>query len=95
MLPSAVIYQDKGLYHDWFDAGDDYADKTAIFAQSDEDFTPNVVMKLDGILRMRGAFAVYLCGAKAVQQQHHVHTPAANDLATRWLEDYGYFIFES
>ena len=29
MLPPKAIYQGKGLYRGWFDAGDDYADQIA------------------------------------------------------------------
>ena len=41
MLPPMVIFQGKGLYRGWFDADDDYADQTAIFAHSDKGFTTN------------------------------------------------------
>ena len=41
MLPPMVVFQGKGLYRGWFDAGDDYADQTAIFAHSDKGFTTN------------------------------------------------------
>ena len=41
MLPPTVIYQGKGIYRGWFDADDDYADRTAIFAHSDKGFTTN------------------------------------------------------
>ena len=41
MLPPMVIFQGKGLYRDWFDADDDYADQNAIFAHSDKGFTTN------------------------------------------------------
>ena len=36
-----AIRQGKGLYGGWFDAGDDYADQTAIFVHSDKGFTTN------------------------------------------------------
>ena len=36
-----VIFQGKGLYHGWFDADDDYADETAIFAHGGKGFTTN------------------------------------------------------
>ena len=36
-----VIFQSKGLNRGWFDADDDYADQTAIFAHSDKGFTIN------------------------------------------------------
>ena len=41
VLPPMVIYQGKGLYCGWFDADDNYADRTAIFAHSDKGFTTN------------------------------------------------------
>ena len=41
MLPPMVIYQGKGLYRGWFDADNDYADQTAIFAHSNKGFTTN------------------------------------------------------
>ena len=41
MFPPMVIYQGKGLYRGWFDADDEYVDRTAIFAHSDKGFTTN------------------------------------------------------
>ena len=41
MLPPMVIFQGKGLYRGWFDADDDYPNRTAIFAHSDKGFTTN------------------------------------------------------
>ena len=41
MLPPMVIFHGKGLYRGWFDADDDCADRTAIFAHSDKGFTIN------------------------------------------------------
>ena len=44
MLPPMVIYQFKGLYRGWFDAGEDYGDRTAIFASGIHPFYPGAVL---------------------------------------------------
>ena len=41
ILPPMVIYQGKGLSRGWFDADDEYANRTAIFAHNDKGFTTN------------------------------------------------------
>ena len=43
MLPPMVIYQGKGLYRGWLDAGDDCGGQTAIFASGTHRFYPDAV----------------------------------------------------